>query len=416
MAARPRSNHDRPDHSRKGDRNHESGEDDDARGWHEAMATSADGSKSSQVVGLDCRSMNLYRFLRVRFPEQPHGTLRKWLSENKVTVNGEPSADSQPLRFGDVVEIDADVESANRTKPVGKIATLYSDAAMIAVDKPSGIATAAERNSKNPDVLSLLKREHRDASVKLVHRIDKHASGVVVFALGRDAKRALHEEFAARRVVKDYLAIVSGHVDDAPQMIAARLAPRLGRVQKMVVTPNRGKPAVTLVRGLLRFRGYTLVHARPLTGRTHQIRAHLQHLGHSLVGDTVYGGEEQLLLSALKYGYRRGRGEAERPLLARLALHAHAIRLTSPATGSAVSCRSPLPKDLRSVIKQLQKSAALRLVPNLESWLLAPLGPVRAALEAPLEGDDPFAAVMGEASAWLEAAKRRGSAPPPAAS
>ncbi|MSR45646.1 MAG: RluA family pseudouridine synthase [Planctomycetes bacterium] len=370
-------------------RRREAPDDELAQSQREALSTSDSGTPNSLVVGLDCRSMNLYRFLRVRFPAQPHGAIRGWITDRHVRVNGEEVVDSRPLRFGDVVDIEANVLAKRKPRELGDLVELHRDAAMIAVDKPTGLATAAERSVRQPDLLTMLKRAQTEAHVKLVHRIDKHASGVVVFALGRESKTALTAEFGARRVVKDYLALVSGQVDEAPQVIDAPLTPRRGRVQRMVVLPGHGKPAITLVRALLRFRGYTLVHARPLTGRTHQIRAHLRHLGHSLLGDGVYDGEESLFLSKLKYGYRPPRGETERPLLARLALHAHAIRLRSPADGQDVLIRSPLPKDLRSTIKQLQKTAALRVVDGLDALLDAPIGPPGAV--------DPFAELMAEA-------------------
>jgi RluA family pseudouridine synthase len=383
-------------------RSHPPQDDDEiARSRREALSTSEAGAPNSLVVGLDCRSMNLYRFLRVRFPAQPHGVIRGWIADAKVSVNGTAVTDGRPLRFGDVVEIDGDVLARRRPKAPCDLVVLHRDAAMFAVDKPSGLATAAERSVRQPDLLTMLKRAAPDAHVKLVHRIDKHASGVVVFALGRDAKSALTAEFAARRVVKDYLALVSGQVDEAVQMIDAPLTPSHGKVQRMVVVRGRGKPAVTLVRALVRFRGYTLVHARPLTGRTHQIRAHLRHLGHALLGDTAYDGEEALLLSRLKHGYRPARGEAERPLLARLALHAARISLASPADGARVTIRSPLPRDLRAAVKQLQKAAALRTMPTLEALLDAPFGPDNAA--------DPFAAEMPAALARLEAGSARES-------
>jgi RluA family pseudouridine synthase len=359
----------------------EEGED-DAAARREALSTSDQGAPNSLVVGLDCRSMNLYRFLRVRFPRLAHGELRRWIAEERVLVNGTPVVDSRPLRFGDVVEIDADVQRVSAGRKPPRLSVLHRDAALIAVDKPAGLATAGEREDRRPHLLGLVKQVEPEASVKLVHRIDKQASGVVVFAFGRAAKQALTAEFAARRVRKDYLALVSGHVDDAPQRIDEPLSARLGRAPKMVVNPGHGKPATTFVRGLLRFRGYTLVHARPVTGRTHQIRAHLRHLGHALVGDATYGGEEALWLSGLKFDYRRARGESERPLLARLALHALRIRLTSPASGAAVTCVAPLPKDLRTTLRQLQKTAATRVVRDLEAFLADPIG---------ADAADPFA-------------------------
>ena len=356
----------RPDPNRADDE-----DEDEAR--REALSTSEQGSPNTLVVGLDCRSMNLYRFLRVRFPKLPHGELRRWIADGRVSVNGTPIDDSRPLRFGDVVDIEADVTRLPRRRPPAALTVLYRDSSVVAVDKASGIATAAERSLRKPHLLGLLKEAQPDASVKLAHRIDKQASGVVLFALGREAKQALQEQFSQRQVAKDYLALVTGHVEDEPLTIDEPLTPRLGRVQKMVITPGRGKPATTIVRGLVRFRGYTLVHARPITGRTHQIRAHLRHLGHPIVGDAVYGGEEQLWLSGLKLDYRRARGESERPLLARLALHAYRIRFRSPATGELVTCVSRLPKDLRSALKQLQKTAATRIVPDFDRLLDDPI-------------------------------------------
>ena len=371
-------------------------DEDEASARKRALETSEAGASNILTVGLDCRSMNLYRFLRVRFPRLPHGPLHQWIADGLVSVNGTPVTDSRPLRFGDVVEIDADVEEMKRKPRPAALVELFSDASLVAVDKPAGIATAAERSDKKPHLLALVKKSRPGVSVKLVHRIDKHASGVVVFALSREAKQKLHLEFVARRVTKDYLALVSGQVDEAPQIIAANLSPRRGRVQRMAVTPEHGKVAVTLVRGIWRFRGYTLVHARPVSGRTHQIRVHLRHLGHSIVADPTYDGEPQLLLSGLKFGYRRGRGERERPLLDRLALHALRIRLTSPATGAEITCTAPLPKDLRSTLRQLQKSAGTRHVADLEKRLDEPFGDAAA---------DPFAELLPEALAQLQATK-----------
>src|SRR5262245_53767003 len=91
-------------------------DDEDAQERRRAMATSESGSPNCLVVGLDCRSMNLYRFLRVRFPELPHGTLRGWIADGRITVNGTAAVDSRPLRFGDVVDIDADVETTRKAR------------------------------------------------------------------------------------------------------------------------------------------------------------------------------------------------------------------------------------------------------------------------------------------------------------
>ena len=374
-------------------RHHEHDSEDAEDPRRQALETGAGDDPNSLVVGMECRSMNLYRFLRVRFPQRPHGELKSWIDDQKITVNGEAVTDSRPLRFGDVVAIDAELDLDQPTKKAipTALSVLHSDAALFAIDKPAGLATAGERSTRTPHLLGLLKSARPEANPKLVHRIDKQASGVVIFACGRDAKRALHEEFGARRVTKDYLALVSGHVDDAPIKIEAPLMLRNGRPQRMVVSESRGKASVTWVRALLRFRGFTLVHARPVTGRTHQIRVHLRHLGHALVGDALYDGAPELRLSEIKYRYRPGRGESERPLLARLALHAFRIRLTSPADGATITVTAPLPKDLRSAIKQLQKGAATRVIADMERFLADPIAAVGVTDDRG-EAIDPFAA------------------------
>ncbi len=351
-------------------------EDDELEDFIEDPAqTLAWGADNCIVVGLDCRSMNAYRFLRVRFPGIDHALLQRWLAEGKVRVNGSPVHSGMPLRQGDVVEIDADVTRPRQHSRPPTIEILHEDEAMMVVNKPAGLATAPERESRRVDLLTLLK-ERLAASgqtPKLVHRIDKHASGVVVFARDREAKRALVEEFGRRRVIKDYLALVSGELAKGPQLETAPLAVKVGRATTTVVD-DHGKPSATLLRTVWRFRGYTAVHARPVTGRTHQIRVHLRHRGLPIVSDERYGGEKSLLLSSLKSDYRRGRGEQERPLLERLALHAFAIRLKSPATGKEVSCSAPLPKDLRTALRQLEKHATAENAERFEAFEAAPLG------------------------------------------
>ncbi len=340
------------------------------------------GSPRCLVVGLDCRSMNLYRFLRVRFPRLPRSRFHRWIADGQVRVNGAAVIDSRPLRAGDVVEVDAEVESTPRRAPrPWKI--LYEDESMLAVEKSAGVAAAPER-SRKPDLLTLLREARPSATEvpKLVHRLDKHASGVVVYALGRAAKQALVKDFAERRVTKDYLALVSGHLQEALSLQRSQVAASSGRRVRMRVVPHGGKDAVTLVRRAFEFTGFTVVHARPITGRTHQIRLHLHALGNSIVGDDVYHGVRQLFLSQIKAGYRRSRGEVERPLLDRLALHATRLRLRSPATGNDVVIESPLPRDIQTTLRQLQKTAGLRPAEEFRQWSKLPLGE-----------DDPFAEV-----------------------
>jgi RluA family pseudouridine synthase len=226
---------------------------------------------------------------------------------------------------------------------------------LIAVAKPPGLATAPERNPEALDVLTWLRRRYPgDVTTKpmLVHRIDKMASGVVVFAKGIEAKRELSESFRKRRVVKDYLAIVVGRFPEAPFREASRIAPRPDN-DKLMQVAKRGKHSLTLLRRIALVRGHSLVHARPVTGRTHQIRVHLAHVGFPIAGDTLYGGQPEIRLSEWKDRYQPSARKPERPLLERLALHAFRVVIERPSGLLVIS--TPPPKDFRATLDQLEK-------------------------------------------------------------
>jgi RluA family pseudouridine synthase len=335
------------------------------------------GTPNCLVVGLDCRSMNPYRFLRVRFPAIPRALLQEWLTAGLVTVNGHVLTESFPLRAGDMVEIAAALPRVPSRRRAD-FSVLYQDDAMIIVDKPSGLATEPEKQDRGTSLLSRLKEQlggTPEKGPRTVHRLEKQASGVVVLALGRTAKQALVEEFAERRVQKDFLALVSGRFTAGLVDQVDHLVPKGGRTTRVEVVLDRGKEARTQFLRRALFRGYSLVRARPITARAHQIRVQLRQLGHAIVGDSVYGGEPHLKLSSLKSGYRPGRGERERPLLQRLALHAARIQLRSPATGEEISCSAPLPRDLSAALRQLCKNSGAEEDPiDWKDLELAPLG------------------------------------------
>ena len=362
------------------------GDDEAGNPFDRPTETIACGSPNSLVIGLDCRSMNLYRFLRVRFPDVERAILQDWISRGLVLVNGSRGDISQPLRAGDAVDIKTDVSHQPKRKSLTGVTILHQDQDICVVNKPSGLSSAPERNPKAKNLLDWLRQQvPADAGApKLVHRIDKHASGVVVFALTRDAKRTLIEDFSARRVTKDYLAIAGGPLEAEPHVLKTLIHPARGRRTRMAIHASSGKEAITLLRGAVAFRGFTAVHARPVTGRTHQIRVHLHTMGCPIVGDDLYEGLPEILLSELKPDYHRARGEKERPLLKRLGLHATRIEFPHPAHRDPVTFTAPLPREMVATLKRLQKFAGTQPDEHFNEWLAAaPMGP----------GDDPFAGV-----------------------
>ncbi len=226
------------------------------------------------------------------------------------------------------------------------------DDSVLVIDKPPGMLSAPGRGTLET-VMSWLRRldQYRDEPFRIVQRLDRDASGVIVYARTLEAQRALTEQFEQRQVEKTYGALVTGYVaSDGVVDLPLSTDKRLNRT---VVDTRRGKPSITRYRVLQRVTGNTWVECRPLTGRTHQIRVHMAAIGHPLTVDPDYGGGQQLLLSMLKSGYRPGRDENERPLIARLTLHAAEISFQHPTLGSRVTFTAPLPKDLRITLTQL---------------------------------------------------------------
>jgi tRNA pseudouridine32 synthase / 23S rRNA pseudouridine746 synthase len=166
------------------------------------------------------------------------------------------------------------------------ISVLYEDDDIIAIDKPAGIASIPERDRAKETVLSLLEKQ-TGRKFFIVHRLDKEVDGVMLFARTAEAHRYLNEEFFSRNVVKTYCALVHGTVQEDKGEIDRPI--RQFGSGRMGVDEKKGKPSLTKYEVVKRFDDRTLVRAYPVTGRRHQIRVHLYHIGHPIVGDRHYG-------------------------------------------------------------------------------------------------------------------------------
>ena len=241
---------------------------------------------------------------------------------------------------------------------------LYRDDHFLAVMKPAGLASVRERwtdaESALVAVWSILREDDAEArKPRVVHRLDKGTTGVLLFATSLAAARSLSRQFKERGVRKTYAALVLGTPPADEARIEVRLDEDRGRPGSMKVVEKRGKPSVTEVLVVERFRGYALLEVRPLTGRMHQIRVSLRHHGYPLLVDPTYGGHEALFLSELKRRYKRKKGQPERPLIDRVSLHAERIELDHPISGERVEIAAPIPKDLTLALKYLRKYRAL---------------------------------------------------------
>ena len=236
------------------------------------------------------------------------------------------------------------------------------DRHLVAVFKPAGLATIPGRGESD-SVLEQLGRQlnlpssgETDPRVRVVHRLDKETSGVLLFALNRAAQQHVSHQFQNNAVEKEYLALVRGRPSDREGVIDAQLAPHPTSAKRMAVVKRGGRPARTEWRVEESFRGFTLIRCFPKTGKTHQIRVHLAHIGLALAIDPLYSSADPIFLSQFKRDYRPTRGETERPLIARLTLHAEKLRLTN-VNGQPIEIIAPPPKDFRAVVNQLRRHA-----------------------------------------------------------
>jgi RluA family pseudouridine synthase len=221
---------------------------------------------------------------------------------------------------------------------------LHRDDDVLVVDKPAGMLTVPGRGDASV-ALSVAVREIAPEALP-VHRLDRDTSGVVVFALGRAAHRALNAAFADRRAEKTYLALVDGDLA-APRKVDLPLsAGRRGEVR----VAKGGDPALTEVRPGERFTKYTWCTCLPRTGRTHQIRVHLAAIGHPLAVDPRYGRAPPLRIGELW----AGAPDAEFVVLDRTPLHAASLRLPHPSGKGWLLVESPLPADLSRCLDLLR--------------------------------------------------------------
>jgi RluA family pseudouridine synthase len=238
-----------------------------------------------------------------------------------------------------------------------KVEIIYADDELLVVNKPSGISVSRDRTGA-PELIEILTEQlgsELPGRLRLVHRLDKDTSGVMIFAKRKKAQRKYSSYFEQRLVKKTYVAIVTGPISSGEGTISGRVARDSRNPVLWCVDEKRGKEAITKWKLLADFGVAALLAVYPLTGRTHQIRVHLPSVGLRLAIDPWYGPNRQLFLSDFKADYKLGKDQTEKPLIDRLTLHSYQLELSDTPSDFPDAFVAGLDKKFAATIKMLTK-------------------------------------------------------------
>ena len=305
-------------------------------------------SCDEMAIPAELGGMRLDQALAKLFPEHSRSRLQAWLKDGLIRVDGVSPDARRKVWGGECIEIDAppSPELGAALPEDLPLRCVYEDADILVIDKPVGLVVHPGNGNWSGTLLNALL--HRDPALAavpragIVHRLDKDTSGLMVVARTLAAQTELVRQLQARSVKRHYWALAQGRLA-AGGTVDAPIGRHPAQRVRMAVVGN-GRPAVTHYRVVEAFARCTLLECRLETGRTHQIRVHMAHLGHPLVGDPVYG--------------QRRTGDPRLDGFGRQALHAFRLGLVHPRTGEAMEWSVPMALDLAALLDVLREGGA----------------------------------------------------------
>jgi 23S rRNA pseudouridine1911/1915/1917 synthase len=329
-----------------------------------AMLPAEDTDRLQLTVELDHTGLRLDQCLTALLPGRSRSQLQRLIREGRVLVDGRPARASHEVRPGMILDVTVPaIETATPRPQDLPLEILHEDRDLIVVNKPAGQVVHPAAGHAEGTLVNALLHHVTDLSgiggerrPGIVHRLDRGTSGVMVVAKHDAAHIELSRQFHDREVEKAYIALVWGLVH-AGRRIDAAIGRDPSTRQRMSTRARRARAAVTRITGARHFPGVTLATVAIATGRTHQIRVHLQAIGHPIVGDSVYGGVRRRLPPHLK-----ALGSLTRPFL-----HAAHLAFRHPGDGTQMSFECPLPGDLQDVLSRLEAAAARHLDDGAQS-------------------------------------------------
>lgn len=309
-------------------------------------------------VGRSISERRLDKYLHGRFSNYSRAMIQKQIAAKSVRVNGNIVKASFKLSPGDKIEMTMPELPSKEIEPEDiPLDILYEDDDLIIINKQADMIVHPARGNLSGTLVNALANYSNELSSGLgefrpgiVHRLDRNTTGIMVITKNDIAQWKVARQFENRTIKKQYMAIVHG----TPQLNADRIKAALGihpRIrEKYAVRPEDGKESVTFYERVETFRGYSLLKLTPKTGRTHQIRVHLSHIKHPIVGDDMYGGKAIYL-----WQIKDEKSKTEEPVLGRCALHAFSLEFKHPTTEKQVKFEAPLPDDMQNLLELLRQ-------------------------------------------------------------
>jgi len=302
----------------------------------------------------------LDQYLAATLPDFSRTFLQRLIREGRVTVNGQPEKPRYLIRRGDRIEVSVELPEGPSVPPESiPLDILYEDEHMLAINKPPDMVVHPAKGHQGGTLVNalvahtqMLSSAYGDLRAGIVHRLDRDTSGVILCAKTDAAHSALAMQFEDRTVEKHYLAVVEREPELDSDLIDVPLGRSRRNPEAVAVVRQGGKPAQSIYRVRRRFRGFAELDVELLTGRTHQIRVHLAHIGHPVVADSLYSSRAALYRSEL---LGQPPAEDEPPLIERQALHAHRIAIGHPITGQRMEFAAPIPSDIATLLHALEE-------------------------------------------------------------
>lgn len=303
------------------------------------------------TVPVECINDRLDLALAKLLPDYSRSQLKNWIDTGNVLLNGKPAKGKLKVKYGDEISLTAVPKPALTYEAQAiPLVIVHEDEDVLILNKPVGLVVHPGAGNPNSTLLNALL--HHAPALKhlpragILHRLDKDTSGLLVIAKNEAALKNLSHQLKQKTMQREYQAIVSGTLISGGTVDAPIDRHHLQR-KRMTVT-DTGKHAVTHYRILQKFRAHTHLKLMLETGRTHQIRVHMAHIRHPIIGDPTYGGRMQLMKNTTPLLTQALRN------LKRQALHAFALGFTHPGTGEAVRFEIPLPEDMQTLLAALK--------------------------------------------------------------